>query len=96
MARTYQDPSHFFGTHGMPIPKSGDWRIVDRELGEVNGLPQSRGHVVITNGIMCYIELSDGTLYEGHFTAWVPDKAPAAVSGKPSRKTHLIPCFEGL
>lgn len=96
MARTYQDPSHFFSTYEMPIPKSGDWRLVDPHMGEVNGLPQSRGHVVVTNGIMCYIELSDGTLYEGHFTAWVPDKMPPKASSSAKRKTTKISCFEGL
>lgn len=67
----HRSVAEFFADNSMPIPR-GDWRLTDYDLGEINGLPKSRGRVVATNGIMCYIQQETG-LYCGHFTAWIPD-----------------------
>lgn len=89
----------FFASNGMPLPK-GDWRLTDYDLGEINGLPRSRGRVVATNGIMCYIQQEHG-LYCGHFTAWIPDrKEPVIRQGgrgmvsPTAKKINIV--FEGF
>lgn len=69
----YMDVWHFFKSNHLPSER-GDWRLTDYVLGEINGLPKSRGRVVATNGLMCYIQIAPDVLYYGHFTAWVPDE----------------------
>ena len=87
------DVCEFFTKHTMPIPRLGDWRYVTPEQGEVNGLPESRGKVVVSDGIICFIERLDGTVYRGHYTAWVADKEVASPSAK--RKSFKMPvCFQ--
>lgn len=90
----------FFASNAMPLPR-GDWRLTDYDLGEINGLPLSRGRVVATNGIMCYIQQEHG-LYCGHFTAWIPDrKEPVIRQGGRNRvssgkETKINVVFEGF
>ncbi len=93
MARSYQDVSHFCSCHAMPIPKLGDWRLVEQEVGQINGLPQSRGTVIVTDGIMCMIERLDGSLYVGHYTAWVADPKESATGGSRVRTSKSPACF---
>lgn len=69
----YRDVWHFFKENRLPSER-GDWRLTEYELGEVNGLPKSRGRVVATNGLMCYIVIAPDVLYYGHYTAWIPDQ----------------------
>ena len=96
----HRSVAEFFAANSMPLPR-GDWRLTDYDLGEINGLPNSRGRVVATNGIMCYIQQEHG-LYLGHFTAWIPDhKEPvirqggrARVSGGREKKINIV--FEGF
>lgn len=81
----WPDVFAFFAANGLPCPR-GDWRLTEYELGEINGLPKSRGRVVATNGIMCYIQTAPDCLYFGHFTAWKPD-----VSDSPIRVKNPTP-----
>lgn len=60
----------------IPLREFSKWRwlrIDDQLLGEVNGLPESRGRVVATNGILCYIERVDRFPFLGHYESFVPD-----------------------
>jgi hypothetical protein len=79
----------------LPKQKKGvpEWRVVD-VLGEVNGLPNLRGKVVLTNGIMAYLVL--GNIHNNGQTKWawihwdsfVPDNPDDVPEGtpKPERK----------
>ena len=42
------------------------WRATPRVLGQINGLPESRGVLVATDGVLCQIVREDGTTFEGH------------------------------
>lgn len=53
----------------------GQWRFTKRIVGEINGLPQSRGVLVATNGILCRIERVALPPFEGHLDAFVSDSA---------------------
>lgn len=95
----HRSVAEFFATNLMSLPR-GDWRLTDYVLGEINGLPKSRGRVVATNGIMCYIQQEYG-LYYGHYTSWTPDhKEPVIRQGgrgikSPTAKKIAI-VFEGF
>lgn len=56
----------------------GDWRWTKRILGEINGLPMSRGVLVATNGIICLIEQGGDSHFEGHLQWFVPDESEDA------------------
>lgn len=77
------------------------WRLVDVRIGELNGLPKSRGRLVATNGMQCII-LTDDNFFIGHI-AWFnqdkeaveqqqdnkPTKVVASVT-KPSKRQELL------
>jgi len=88
----YKDVYHFFAANQMPCPR-GDWRLTEYELGEINGLPKSRGRVVCTNGIMCYIQIAPDVLYYGHITAWIPDENLIEASEIAPKLTKSLPNF---
>ena len=69
----------------------GEWwyPCSDQRLGQIAGLPQSAGKVVITNGIMCYIERADGTIYEGHIGAWEVQGQPKGSGKACQAKTYI-------
>ena len=80
MARTdnpYSTVYAFFAAHNLPAYR-GDWRLTEHVLGEIQGLPGSRGHLAITNGIECMIVMLDGRLFRGHLNWFVPDVVPTA------------------
>ena len=70
-----------------------NWRMTKEQTGEIEGLPGSRGTLIITNGVMCYIELANGTLFHGHLAWFKPDKkepiqlkdGTILVDGKPTK-----------
>jgi len=72
----------FFADHNMPYPRKGVWRPVNHAIGEINGLPNSRGIVTVTDGIMCYIVCADSSLYRGHYSWFIPDKVEKVLQGK--------------
>ncbi len=62
--------------HEVVEPRIEEWRMVptkEQRMGEINALTHSRGIPRITNGIMCWIEREDGTLYRGHWAWFVHD-----------------------
>ena len=66
----------FFADNNLPAYR-GDWRMVERQVGQIIGLPDSRGVLVCTNGIQCFIEQADGKLYLGHYDWFVADEQSA-------------------
>lgn len=70
----------FCTAHNMPLPK-GDWRMTKQRTGEITGLVLSRGTLVATNGIDCFIGRGDGSIYFGHVGTFVPDRKKHESSG---------------
>jgi len=86
----------FMRKHSITIPQSefDQWRMVplcEQRTGSINALPDMRGMLRATNGILCFLERSDGTLIEGHLEFFVPDAGqhPVRIShnGKPKKPT---------
>lgn len=50
------------------------WRLTDVLLGAIEGIPNSRGFLVATNGNLCYILRSDNSLFQGHMDWFKVDK----------------------
>lgn len=47
--------------------------MTKRVLGQIRGLPESRGFLMATNGVMCVIERETLFPYQGHVEWFVPD-----------------------
>jgi hypothetical protein len=65
----------------IPMSEFDSWRMAlpqDQRMGVINGLPESRGILRATNGILCYIERQVGFPYLGHIEHWQPE---ADISG---------------
>ena len=54
------------------LPKPYDWRLIEPMVGEINGIPTSRGIAVATNGILVAIMQNDGIVF-GHLDWFVKD-----------------------
>lgn len=54
---------------------AGPWRLTKPFVGQISGLNNSYGTLTATNGIDCYIERADGTLFMGHMDWFVKDPA---------------------
>lgn len=85
----------FLRKHDVTIPfaQFDSWRMLqptEQLVGEIQGLPESRGIVRATNGILCFIELSSGALFEGHYESFVPDpkENPHVRLGRLGQKVH--------
>jgi hypothetical protein len=66
----------FKAAHGITWPATEWWRLTDRVVGQINGLPQSNGILTATNGILCYIEQPQDhkiNLFLGHIEWFIPD-----------------------
>jgi hypothetical protein len=59
---------HFKTT--LPKDDKYPWRLTERIVGEINGIPTSRGVLVATNGIECFIEQGE-KLFRGHLLWFV-------------------------
>jgi hypothetical protein len=66
MKQKYRSIWEFKRIHGLCWPTKEEWRLLKPKLGSIEALPRTRGVVVATNGILCYIELENGTLFLGH------------------------------
>ena len=63
----------------ITLPKPYDWRLlVPNVVGEVNGIPSSRGVAVATNGILVAI-VQTNALFIGHLEFFVPDEEEVLV-----------------
>ena len=78
---------------GQPLPKPHDWRLVSpAQVGEINGLPSSKGLAIATNGILVAI-MQGPTLFIGHTDSFVVDIVEsdefARQGGRPSAATKI-------
>lgn len=76
----------FMARHGITIPHKelSSWRMVplkEQRPGAINALPESRGILRATNGILCYVECPNNMLYLGHLQWWKADEEPATLKG---------------
>ena len=85
----------FMAKHHITIPNSelSTWRWLkaeDQVYGEVNGIPESRGIVRYTNGILCYIEqVGHGMPFLGHYEFFIPDPVVKINhDGTPKKERH--------
>lgn len=71
----------FAQTHGLKEKKgSPPWKMTKRTVGEIVGIPGSRGILVATNGIDCYIERLGNDLFYGHLAWFVQEKPDPEIS----------------
>lgn len=92
----YREVGEFFAANAMPIPR-GDWRLTPYVQGAIHGLPSSRGWLVATDGIICFIRRSDDSLFCGHIAFFVTDKEPRAARSVPaSQPTFDESLFAGF
>jgi hypothetical protein len=86
----YQDVYQFFAAHSITVPASEDWRLTDRLVGHINALTESHGFLVATNGILCYIEREDGSLYgPGHIAWFLTNKNERVEVDKETKKIRV-------
>lgn len=83
--------TQLFTRHEVIYHDSLNWRLTPRIVGEINGLPGSRGVLVATNGVLCLIEQELGErLFEGHLDFFLPDiEAPACTPLKRKESAKL-------
>lgn len=56
-------------------------RLTDPEIGEIEGLPHSRGQLLATDGIRCIILRGDNSVFFGHIHWWIADDPLEQPSG---------------
>lgn len=78
---------------GLRLPEKG-WRYILPARGQIVGLPESRGTIRATNGILCAIEQQGGRVYIGHADWFVVDAplpgASSAVSERSNKRISRI------
>lgn len=108
LTQPYATIYSFARAHGITFSKSeGFWRLTDRLVGQINGLPGSRGVLTATDGILCYIEQErDGRvhLFSGHIQRFVADsgeradaivvKAQKPISTRTQREINILNAYE--
>lgn len=72
----YASFQHFQAKHGVTHPAKENWRLTQYGyIGEVSGIPTSRGILVATDGILCYItQGEDAPPFLGHILHFKPDE----------------------
>lgn len=89
----------------IPMKEFDQWRMAlpqDQRVGEITGLPESRGILRCTNGIMCYIERTEKFPYFGHIQHWKPDPLEGGRilvgrgAKQNARQREIAVLFEGL
>ncbi len=107
LPQPYASIYSFARAHSITFPRTeGFWRLTERVVGQVNGLPTSRGILTATNGILCYIEQeTDGRVgtFLGHLEWFVADSGQtgAEIAAKPTtqrkpsqREINLLNAYE--
>ena len=87
-ASPYKSVSSFFAEHDIPRDRktADSWRLTDYLLGEIQGVPGSRGRVAVTDGVMCYIVRENQSLFYGHFEWFEEDDDERSEQSKPTKK----------
>lgn len=61
-------------TFRVLLPRPYEWRLLKQPIvGEINGLPESRGIAIATNGIIVAIQQNE-SLFFGHLDFFVEDE----------------------
>lgn len=91
----FRSVSHLCEALHLPQSRLGlGWRLVDATQGQIVALPQSRGRVVATDGVLCVIQTENNHLYFGHWEWFKADAVSASAStAKRPRKERVLPDF---
>ena len=81
VAYQFQSVDDFKRTFKSSLPKPYDWRLIEPMVGEINGIPTSRGIAIATNGIIVAIMQNDGVVF-GHLDWFVKDKEQPICASK--------------
>lgn len=73
LPQKYANVYQFADAAGVLFTKNSHWRLTERLVGEIVGLPNSRGILTATDGIQCYIEREGTFPFHGHVQWFVPD-----------------------
>lgn len=88
----YASIDDFARVHKLTLGKRGTqaWRLCERALGSIHGLPTSVGILTATDGIMCYIERLDGTLFCGHLASFEAEEKFSMGERKRTAKPKVV------
>lgn len=70
---------------GLTLSRYTQWRLTERILGMIHGLPSSYGVLVATDGILCHIVNGSGNIFVGHIHHFEPDDRDVVVSVKETK-----------
>jgi hypothetical protein len=71
----YASFQHFQAKHRITHPPKETWRLTQYGyIGEINGIPGSRGILVATDGTLCYITQGEQAPFLGHIQFFKPDE----------------------
>lgn len=89
----FSSVSHMCSTWRLPESKFAQgWRLVKSEVGEVNGLPSSRGIIVATDGMLCLVYQTEKHFFLGHNEWWQADeREESGVLEEPSCNPAMKP-----
>ena len=68
---TYRDQYAVFAAFGEIRLDAQNWRLVDARIGTVHGLPNVRGHILCTNGILALVDCGREYLFECHLDNFI-------------------------
>lgn len=88
--------SVFCTKYNLPLTRKGDWRATEQKVGEIQGLPNSRGRIACTNGIDCYIIREDESIFHGHIAHFILEEVENEISAKPRGEKSREKLFDGL
>jgi hypothetical protein len=85
--QTFVSLTEIKNTFRVVLPRPYEWRLLQELMyGEINGLPESRGVAIATNGIIVAI-VQESHLFFGHLDYFVQDEdeeTQGGVGRKPS------------
>jgi hypothetical protein len=87
----YDSIIDFFEVHNLTVGRNEEWRLTDRILGEINGLPGSRGFLTATNGILCYVEQHGRLFGPAHIGWFITEKQERVRFNKEKQVIEIEP-----
>ena len=88
VAYQFQSVDDFKRTFKSSLPKPYDWRLIEPMVGEINGIPTSRGVAIASNGIIVAIMQNDGVVF-GHLDWFVKDKEQPICEASPVGHSNI-------